>query len=248
MDSGFYVAYAGLSARMQALDIVASNLANSSTVGFKAQNPFYRAFLAAQGGEVLSPLNQALNQFGMLGGSSVDLRSGSFDPTGNSTDLAIEGDGYFTVQTSAGIRYTQNGSFRLNAARQITTQDGDLVLAEQGKTTVPITVPTGAIAVSADGTISVDGGLVAKLHIVEFAPGTNLIPEGDSKFIASPGSELPAEGANVRQGMLESSNLNPLQAAVGLILMQRQADLLGRALSTLNGDFNRAAAQDIPHV
>ncbi|MBZ5642900.1 MAG: flagellar hook basal-body protein [Acidobacteriia bacterium] len=248
MDSGFYVAYAGLSARMQALDIVASNLSNSSTVGFKAQNPFYRAFVAAQGGESLSPLNQAVNKFGMLGGSQVDLRSGSFNPTGDSTDLAVEGDGYFTLQTAAGTRYTRNGSFRLNVARQITTQEGDLVLAEQGKQTVPITLPTGALAVSPDGTVSVDGGVVAKLHIAQFAPGTNLIQEGDSKFVAAPNSEVPASGANVRQGMLESSNLNPMQAAVGLILLQRQADLLGRALSILNGDFNRAAAQDVPHV
>ena len=248
MDSGFYVAYAGLSARMQALDIVASNLANASTVGFKAQNAFYRSFTAAQEGENLSPFNQAVNQFGMLGGSSVDLRTGSFDATGNSTDLAIEGDGYFTIQTSAGVRYTRNGTFRLNSARQVTTQEGDLVLAEQGRTTVPITLPTGALSVSADGTMSVDGGLVAKLHVAQFAPGTSLTPEGSSKFVASPASEIPAAGASVRQGVLESSNLNPVQAAVGLILLQRQADLLGRALAVLNGDFNRAAAQDVPHV
>ena len=248
MDSGFYVTYAGLAARMQALDIVASNLANASTVGFKAQNPFYRALAAAQEGEVLSPLNQAVNEFGVLGGSRVDLHSGSLNPTGNNTDLAIEGDGFFSVQTNAGIRYTRNGSFRLNAGRQITTEDGDLVLAEQGKTNVPITLPTGSISVSPDGTISVDGGLVAKLHVVTFAPGTNLTSEGNSRFIASSGSEMPAAGANVRQGTLESSNMNPVQGAVGLILLQRQADLLGRALSILNGDFNRAAAQDVPHV
>ena len=248
MDSGFYVAYAGLSARMQALDIVASNLANSSTVGFKAQNPFYRALAAAQQGEVLSPLNQAVNQFGILGGSSVDLHSGSINPTGNNTDMAIEGDGFFSVQTGAGTRYTRNGSFHLNVARQIVTQDGDLVLAEQGKANVPIALPSGTVSVSPDGTISVNGGLVAKLRVVQFAPGTGILPEGNSKFIAPAASELPAAGASVRQGALESSNMNPVQGAVGLILMQRQADLLGRALSILNGDFNRAAAQDVPHV
>jgi len=248
MDSGFYVAYAGFAARMQALDVVAGNLANASTAGFKAQSPFYRALSAAQEGEVLSPLNQAVNQFGVLGGSRVDGRSGSLEPTGNGTDLAIEGAGFFTVQNTAGTRYTRNGSFHLNASRQLTTQDGDLVLAEQGTKTVPIALPTGVVSVSPDGTISVDGALVAKLHVVQFAPGTEIQPEGNSNYIAPAASEQPAAESSVRQGMLESSNMNPVEGAVGLISLQRQADLLGRALSILNADFDRTAAQDIPRV
>lgn len=248
MDSGYYVAYAGFAARMQALDVVAGNLANASTTGYKSQSPFYRALSAVQAGEVASPLNQAVNQFGILGGSRVDLHSGSLQATGDTTDLAIEGDGYFVLQTAAGIRYTRNGSFRLDATRQVTTQNGDLVLAEQGTKPVPITVPSGAISVSPDGTISVDGGLVAKLRIVQFAPGTNLEPEGNSKYIAPDGSEKTAAGENVRQGMLESSNVGPVQGAVDLIMLQRQADMMSRALSILNADFNRPATQDLPRV
>ena len=248
MDSGYYVAYAGFAARMQALDLVASNLANASTSGYKSQSPFYRALSAVQEGEVLSPLNQAVNKFAILGGSCVDIRSGSLQPTGVATDLAIEGDGYFTLQTKAGIRYTRNGSFQLNAARQLTTQDGDLVLAEQGTKLVPITVPTDAVSVSPDGTISVDGALVAKLHIVQFAPGTEIEPEGNSKYIAPAGSERTAVGENVRQGMLESSNINPVAGAVDLIVLQRQADMMSRALSILNTDFNRPATLDVPRV
>ena len=249
MDSGYYVAYAGLAARMQALDVVASNLANASTPGFKSQSSFYRALSAAQDGEFLSPLNQAVNKFGILGGSRVDARSGSLESTGNDMDLAMEGDAFFSVQTAAGIRYTRNGSFQLNAARQLTTQDGNFVLAEQGPArTVPITLPSGTVSVSPDGTISVDGGLVAKLHVVQFAPGTEITPEGNSMYAAPAGSERPANNSNVRQGMLESSNLNPVQGAVGLILLQRQAEMLGRALTIFSTDFDRAAAQDVPRV
>jgi flagellar basal-body rod protein FlgF len=248
MDSGYYVAYAGFAARMQALDVVATNLANASTSGYKSQSPFYRALSAVQAGDVLSPLNQAVNQFGVLGGSSIDVRSGSLQPTGDATDLAIEGDGYFTLQTAAGIRYTRNGSFRLNATRQLATENGDLVLAKQGTKSVPITIPTGAMAVSPDGTISVDGGLVAKLQVVQFAPGTEFEPEGDSKYIAPDGTEKAAFGENVRQGMLESSNVGPVAGAVDLIELQRQADMMSRALSILNADFNRPATQDLPRV
>jgi len=248
MDSGFYVAYAGLASRMQALDVVASNLANASTSGFKAQTSFYRALSAAQGEEVLSPLNQAVNRFGILGGSLVDLSSGSLESTGNNLDLAMEGAGFFSVQTTAGVRYTRNGSFQLNAAGQVITQDGNFVLAEQGTKTIPITLPTGSASVSPDGTVSVDGALVAKLHIVQFAPGTLIVPEGNSKYDAPSGSEKPPKDSSVRQGMLETSNINPVQGAVGLILLQRQAELLGRALSIFSTDFNRAAVQDVPRV
>jgi flagellar basal-body rod protein FlgF/flagellar basal-body rod protein FlgG len=248
MDSGYYVAYAGLAARMEALDVMAGNLANASTTGFKGQSTFYRALSAAQDGEVLTPLNQAVNDFGILGGSRPDLQSGSLLTTGGSTDLAMEGDGYFSVQTKAGIRYTRNGNFRLNASRQIVTQDGDFVLAEQGANRVPITLPTGTVFVSPDGTVSVDGGLVSKLHVVQFTSDAQLTPEGGSNFLVEGGVEKPATDANVRQGMLESSNLNPVVAAVGLIVLQRQADILTRALSIFNQDFDRTAATDLPHV
>ncbi len=248
MDSGYYVAYAGFAARMQALDVMAGNLANASTNGYKSQSAFYRTLSAAQGDEVLSPINQAVNKFGILGGSRLDLRSGSLQTTGGATDLAIEGEGYFTLLSKAGIRYTRNGSFQLNAVRQLTTQDGDFVYGEQGTKLIPITVPTGNVSVSADGTISVDGVLVAKLHIAQFAPGTEITPEGNSKYIAPAGSEHPAAGEYVRQGMLETSNINPVAGAIDLIVLQRQADMMSHALSILNTDFNRLATLDVPRV
>ena len=166
----------GLAARMQALDVVASNLANASTSGFKGQSEFYEALSAAQAPDDLSPLNQAVNEFGILGGSKVDMRSGSLESTGNPLDMAMEGDGFFSVQTANGIRYTRNGGFHLNAASQITTSDGNLVLADQGTRTVRITVPRGTVSVSPDGNISVDGALVAKLHLVQFAAGNANLP------------------------------------------------------------------------
>ncbi len=248
MDSGFYVAYAGFAARMQALDVVASNLANASTTAYKSQSPFYRALSAAQDGEVLSPLNQAVNDFGILGGSQLDMRSGSLQPTGTPTDMAIEGEGYFTLQTKAGTRYTRNGNFHVTATNQLATADGDLVLAEQGTKLTPITVPTGAISVSPDGTLSVNGALVAKLHIAQFAPGTEIETEGNSKYIVADGSEQPAIGVSVRQAMLESSNISPISGAVDLIVLQRQADMMSKTLSILNTDFNRPATQDVPRV
>lgn len=244
MNSGFYAAFTGLAARTQALEIVANNLANANTTGFKALLEFYKATSAAQSTASLSPVNLAINRFGVLGGSVVDLRAGSLENTGNDTDVAIEGPGFLAVQSRAGIRFTRNGGFHLNAARQLVATNGDLAVGEQG----PITLPAGRVSISTDGTISVDGTLAGRLRLVEFAPGTKLVPEGNSNFIAPAGSEHPAAESRVRQGMLESSNLNPVEGSISLIALQRHAEMLQRALSIFHTEFNRTAAEDLPRA
>jgi len=244
MDSGFYSAYTGLQARMQALELLANNLANVNTTGYKAQKEFYRAFTASMGIGPLTPINQAINNYGILGGARVDLTPGSLEPTGNDTDVAIEGAGFFVLQTKAGVRYTRNGNFTFNAQRQLVDSQGNLVLGDQG----PIQIPSGKLAVSTDGTVSVDGAVVAKLKLVDFAPGTPLAPEGNTRFIAPDGSEKPAAGATVRQGMLEASNSDPITGAVALIELQRTAGMMQRALSIFHTDFNLTAAQELPRI
>jgi flagellar basal-body rod protein FlgF len=244
MNSGFYSAFAGLAARMEALDVAANNMANANTVGFKAQKEFYRAFTASLNNGRLTPVNLAINDYGVLGGAHVDLSTGSFEPTGNDTDVAIEGSGFFSVLTKAGVRYTRNGNFSLNTQRQLVNQQGDLVLGEQG----PIQIPPGKMTVSGDGTISVDGAIVAKLKLVDFAPTVPLVPEGNTNFIAPEGEEKLATEAKLRQGMLESSNSNPVTSAVALIELQRSAEMLQRALSIFHTEFNQTAVQELPRV
>src|SRR5215475_12440813 len=94
VNSGFYSAYAGFAARMDALDVVANNLANASTSGFKAQREFYRSFAAWLQPSLTTPVNQAVNRYGILGGSRLDLSQGTVEPTGSETDLALQGSGF----------------------------------------------------------------------------------------------------------------------------------------------------------
>lgn len=122
MDSGFYSAFAGLAARMDALDVVANNLANISTTGFKAQHEFYRSFSSWLQPSLTTPMNEAVNQFGVLGGASLDLSQSTLAPTGNKTDVALQGAGFFTIQTNNGLRYTRAGNFSLNTKRQLVTE------------------------------------------------------------------------------------------------------------------------------
>jgi flagellar basal-body rod protein FlgF len=248
MDSGFYSAFAGLAARMDALDIVANNLANISTTGFKAQHEFYRTFSAWLQPSLTTPINQAVNQFGVLGGASLDLSPSVLNPTGNDTDLALQNSGFFTIQTKNGLRYTRAGNFSLNSQRQLVTAQGDTVMAEQGNTLRPIQIPSGQLSVSPDGTISVDGTLVAKLKITDFAPNTALTMEGNSYFVAPENAAQPAAEVNVRQGSLETSNSDPVMGAVELIEVQRTAGLMEKALSIFHNEFNKTAAQQIPVV
>jgi len=248
VDSGFYAAFTGLLAGTQALELAANNLANISTTGYKAQREFYNsvaASLANSSRQQLSSLNQAINDYGVLGGATVDVQAGTLERTGNDLDMAMEGSGFFVVQTQAGLRYTRNGNFRVDADGQLVTAWGGPVLDDQGR---PLDIPSGSVSVGPDGTISSQGGVVGRLETVDFAPGTRLFPEGNSMYKAATGAATPATDPRVRQGMLEASNMSPITGTIGLIMIQRQTQLLQQALSIFHDDFNKSAAADLPRV
>jgi flagellar basal-body rod protein FlgF/flagellar basal-body rod protein FlgG len=244
MDSGFYSAFTGFSTRLDALEIVANNLANANTTGYKAQVSFYRAMPAWLQESLTTPLNQVVNRFGVLGGAHLDLTPSNLERTENPTDVALQSSGFFNVQTKGGVRYTRDGSFQLNAQRQLVTATGDPVLGEQG----PLQIPSGDITISADGTISVDGGVVAKLKVTEFGPATDLKPEGNTYFAAQGAAGKASADPRISQGALETSNANPVKATVSLIELQRTAQMMEKALSIFHNEFNKTAAQDLPRV
>ena len=244
MDSGFYSAFTGFSSRMDALDLLANNLANTNTPGYKAQFSFYRSMPAWLQASFSTPLNDAINRYGVLGGSQTNFSSSNLDTTSNPTDVALQGDGFFSVQAKAGIRYTRNGNFQLDPQRNLVTQQGDPVLGESG----PVQVPSGQLSISQDGTISVDGAIVARLKVTQFDALAGLQPEGSTYFVAPQGAGKPMNDPQVRQGSLESSNSDPVRSAVQLIELQRTAQLMEKALSIFHNEFNRTAVQDLPRV
>ena len=244
MNSGLYAACAGLLARTQALELAANNLANLNTTGYKAQVPTFRSLLATASASVTGDtISQSVNDFGVLGESRTDGLQGSLEHTGNDLDFAIEGDGWFAVQSGTGRLYTRNGNFHIDAKGRLVTAEGSVVAGIDGA----INIPPGQLSVSSDGTISVDGALAGQLNIVSFAPGTPLTPTGNTYFEAPAGSERPA-GGKLMQGSLEGSNVNGVMAAVGLVALQRNADLLQQALTAFHSNFNRIAAQDLSRI
>jgi flagellar basal-body rod protein FlgF len=252
MDSGFYTSFAGYSSRMDALDILANNLANTGTSGFKAQLAFYRSFSGWPDVEPQSPMNLAVNRYGVLGGSRMDLSQGALESTGSDTDVAIQGAGFFAVLTDAGVRYTRDGSFAMDRNRKLVTQRGEAVLSAGpvGTPPQPINIPAGAkkISISADGSVSVDGALVAKLRIEDFPAGTNLSPEGGSNYAAPPNTGTPAANVNVVQGSLETSNADAVKSTVAIMDLQRTAQAMEKALSIFHNEFNKTAAQDLGRI
>ena len=242
MDSGYYAACAALAAKMQALDLAANNLANISTTGFRGQNATFQSVLA--GARARASGTQPVNEFGMLGTPSLNLAQGNLESTGNPLDVAIQGPGFFAVQSSDGVRYTRNGSFRVSATGQLLSASGDPVLGEQG----PLQLENGSVTISGDGTISINGALAGKLRVVEFPPATSITNAGGSYYSAPQAAAKPASESRIEQGKLESSNVNPVAEAVELISIQRNAEMLQRALATVHSQFDQLAAQELPKV
>src|SRR5690349_10545484 len=123
MDSGFYAACTALMARSQALDMVANNLANSSTPGYRAQHDVFGSLLATASALPVSAINKAINSYGVLGGTSLDLSQGNMEHTGNDLDLAIQGPGFFSVKTAGGDVFTRNGNFHVSPQGQLVTTE-----------------------------------------------------------------------------------------------------------------------------
>jgi len=244
MNSGYYAACTGLISRTQALETIANNLANVSTAGFRASHNMFSSLLATTEGSALSTLNQDANDYGVLSGTKLDTSQGALVKTGNDLDLAVEGPGYFAVQTASGGVFTRGGNFRVSPQGQLITAAGDPVLGDNG----PILIVGQPISISDDGTISSNGAIAGRLKLVEFAPTVDIQSAGGTYYTAPAGSAVSAKNTQVRQGMLESSNVNPVTSVVELITAQREVETMRRVLTMFSAELDKTAAQDLPRV
>jgi flagellar basal-body rod protein FlgF len=244
VDSGYYAAFAGLLARSQALDLAAGNLSNAGTAGYRAERDYFRsAILDPQA--LQSQLNATVNSFGVLGGSRLDMGQGALTPTGNPLDLAIEGDGFFAVQTKQGVRYTRDGQLERAQDGTLTTQAGEPVLDARQQL---IRIPAGETAVGDDGAVSVNGAVAGKIALFSFASGDALSAEGANRYAAGEGAQPALATGTIRQGALEASNQDVIGGSLQLVLMQRQAEMMQKAVSIFSNDFDKTASEDLPRV
>ena len=251
MDSGLYAAYTGLMARTQALDTAANNLANAGTGGFRAERDYFRGVL--EDGSVADPgmasqVGGSVNGFGVLGGNRLDLEPGGSCEDGESSGCGAA-RGWIFCDTGAGGKtlYTRDGSFSLSPTGVLQTAHGEPVLDVQGKS---ITVPTGTVRISGDGSVSVstpDGNsaIVGRIGVFKFADKSSLHAESAGRLSADAGAKPVASDALMEQGSMEGSNEDAVHGTMQLVLVQRQAEMMQKALSVFNNEFDKTAAEEL---
>ncbi len=214
MDNAGYVTLTRQSGLASELRTLAQNVANASTVGYRREGVVFSEYVKQGGDESLS--------MAQAGAHYIDQSQGVLKRTGGPFDVAIEGDGYFRIETDNGERLTRAGNFSLNDTGELVTTDGQRVLSGDGGA---ITIPegTGTIAISSDGEISADGEALAQIGVSTADPKT-LQREGDNLFRATNGSQ-PAENFKVAQGFLEQSNVNSVAEIARLIEVQRAYEM-----------------------
>jgi flagellar basal-body rod protein FlgF len=197
-------------------EVVANNLANVDTHGFKGERVFARML-----GDGMGPVADTM----------TDRRGGSLKQTGSPLDIAIAGNGFLVVDTPQGERLTRGGSFRLDESGQVVDPRGNVLLGEGG----PLTIEGGTIEIDTAGKIIVDGKEVATLRVEDVPAGTELIHEEGTLFAAD-GASTPVDpdARKIRQGHLEDSNVSSIDALVDMISIQRAYSAAQKTMVTLD--------------
>jgi len=233
MPGSAYVALSGMRTRLDQLDRLASDIANVGTAGYKGERT---SDAEADRTTFDTMLQSAIDVTG--GGRRLDTSAGAIAPTGRDLDLAIEGKGFFVVQTPAGIRYTRNGRFSRQSDGTLATEDGSAVQSADGK---PITVPSGHLEIAADGTVSSGGNVAGKLALVEFSDPGQLVRESRATLRSDGAAPQPATGSTVRSGALEESNVSVGDRIAALTEVMRTFEALQKAVSLQMNDLDGRA-------
>lgn len=215
MDNATYATLTRQSGLWSELRVVANNIANASTTGFRQEGvTFAEHVVALDDAPSLSMARAAVRQTSTL--------QGGLTQTGGPFDLAIEGEGYFQVETPAGVRLTRAGAFSRNEVGDLVTPEGYPLLDAGG---APVFAPPGAaVNISADGTLSADGQPITQIGLVVPADGASLQREDGVRFAAT-GDLVPAETGRMLQGFLEGSNVDPVSQIARMIEVQRAYEL-----------------------
>jgi flagellar basal-body rod protein FlgF len=235
MDPLLISAASGMKARMESLDMLANNIANTGTIGFKTDKEFYSLYQ---------------QELPVIQKQWTDFSQGTLSPTGNSLDLGLSGPGFFALNAPGGTVYTRNGQFQVSKSNQLQTADG-YTLRDTQNNGQPITVdPTQAIDVDKDGVVQQNGETVGQAEITGIDnPNQALSKLGNSYFSYStqPTQVNPDLATEVHQGAVEQSNVPVADAAVRLVGIMRQFEMLQKAMS-VGTDMNKQAVEEVAKV
>jgi flagellar basal-body rod protein FlgF len=217
MDNSSYTSLTRQSGLLREMQVIANNIANAATTGYRQEGLVFAEHIAALEGEAPSLTMATANV------RNVSLQQGGLTQTGATFDLAIEGPGFFLIETPGGERLSRAGNFTPSAAGELVTPDGHRLLDGGG---APVFAPAdaGPITISGDGTMSANGQPIAQIGLYEPADPTDLVRESGVLFRSDTGV-LPVDGSAVLQGFLEDSNVDPIGQIARMIEVQRAYEL-----------------------
>lgn len=220
------------------LDVIANNVANSSTSGFKSRNSRFEEFrMPLAKAETFKAPDRELS-FVIDAGTALNMQQGGLESTGNPLDVAIKGDAFFAVQTPGGERYTRNGQFTLDSTGQLVTGQGYPVLTDSGP--LSITPQETGLAIGADGTVSTDKGSRGRLRLVRFDNVNALTNEGANLYASRTAAQPAGAAARVEIGSYEHSNVNPVVEMTRLIEVNRAYATVASMIGKMD-DMKRTA-------
>lgn len=246
MEALTAMAASGLRSRTETLDLVANNIANTGTSGYKADGESYNLYFGEDAWEGVNENRPADGEMPLVQNNWVNFAQGTLLPTGNPSDLALTSPGFFAVQSQSGTLYTRGGHFRISKKGTLQTPEGYELLATTGKplqldTTKPFTI-------SPSGQVVQEDTPKGSLQLVNVDSADNLIKHGGTYFmLSSSGKVSPAANAEVVQGKVESSNVEATQSAVKLVGVLRQFEMLQRAVH-IASDMGKQAVEQVAKV
>ncbi len=247
MLRSFYIAGTGMLTQRSKMDIIINNITNSDTVGYKKDQVISRSF----GDMLLDRLNDpsVLTQT-YVGGQntgvyvdelSTDFKQGPIEPTEQQSDLAITGDGFFSIQTPNGVRYTRSGNFQVDANGTLLTQEGYYVMGQNGGM---INVGTGDFTVKGDGTVFVNGQAVNKIQVVQFADTGVLRKAGDNLYYPNGGAQPQVmNNPSITQGALEGSNTEIGREMADMLMTNRAYESSQRILKMVDESLAKTVSE-----
>lgn len=236
MPGGIYSALSGMQVRLQDLERVAADLANVSTSGYKGE---HAATAVAERAQFAHVLDTAIDV--VAGATRVDLRPGIISTTGRDLDAAIDGRGFFAVQTPLGERYTRDGAFVRRSDGVLTTRDGNPVLGEDGE----IRLPQGPVEIAEDGTIRVGATVAGRLKVVTFERDQDVERESGARFRAAPEAAPAPATTRIVGGALEGANVSVVDRMAALTEITRAFEGLQRGISVLANDIDGRAIAEL---
>ncbi len=253
MLKGLYTAHSGLLNEQNRLDVLTNNLANSTTTGFKTEGATSETFSSVLAVKIkdASVGYRSATKLGTqtpgvkIGETYTDYSQGSFQETGNTYDLGISGDGFFSVeftnkQGETSTKYTRDGSFTLNNEGYLVTKDGDFVLGEKGKIKLN---PLVTSSINQAGQVSQNGLLIDTIKLVDFEDNNYLEHYGENYYQPVEGAEFVTAAGKIYSGYLETSNVSVVKEMVELISVTRAYEANQKIMQTMDETLDKTVNQ-----